>query len=197
MGPATENTARLPTICNVAGFRPVKQQDTLIRAIARLRSSGLELQAVMVGAADRSLNEGFFRQCQELAVRLGLSDRVRFLGSRQDVPDLLRKSDAFVFPSSQEGLACALLEAMASSLPCVASAIHASYEVIVHGENGFLCSPRSELDLAATLRHVFSLPAMERRRIGEAARRTVSKRYTWEAAFQTVSPFLERHGINI
>jgi glycosyltransferase involved in cell wall biosynthesis len=187
----------VPTICNVAGFRPVKQQDLLVRAIARLRAEGLELRVLMVGTADRSLNERYFRECQELVVRLGLEDRVHFLGSRQDVPDLLRQSDAFVFPSRQEGLACALLEAMASSMPCVAAAIHSSCEAIVHGKNGFLCSPRSELDLVATVRHVFSLPADELRRIGDAARRTVRERYTWEAAFNGVDPFLKRHGIYV
>ena len=59
-------------------------------------------QVLMVGTADRSQNEAYFR-VSELAARLGLSDRVRFLGSRRDVPDLLRQSDAFVFPSRQEG----------------------------------------------------------------------------------------------
>jgi glycosyltransferase involved in cell wall biosynthesis len=188
---------RMPTICCVAGFSPIKQQDLLIRAVGRLRPEGLDLRVLMVGGVERPTRENYLQQCQDLAARLGLADRISFLGPRQDVPELLRQSDAFVFPSRREGLACALLEAMSTSLPTVAAAIHASYEVIASGENGFLFSPGSELDLAATIRHVFSLPKPEREQIGEAARQTVFERYTWEAAFRVVSPFLERHGINI
>ena len=195
--PDAFDPACLPTICCVAGFSPVKQHDLLIRAIARLRSEGLDLRVLMVGGADRPATQAYFGRCQALAASLAVADRVRFLGARGDVPELLRQSDMFVLPSRQEGLACALLEAMATALPVIAAGIHASCEVIAHGENGFLFSPRSEQDLAATIRHVVGLPATERRQIGEFARRTVSRRYVWETAFSGIVSFLDRHGIQV
>jgi glycosyltransferase involved in cell wall biosynthesis len=69
----------------------------------------------------------------EAVDRLGLRDRVRFLGVRRDVPDLLCAADVFVFPSLYEGLGGAVLEAMALEVPIVATSIPAFREVLAEG----------------------------------------------------------------
>ena len=61
------------------------------------------------------------------------------LGHRADIADLLHMSDIFVFPSFQEGLPVALMEAMAAGMPCVASDIRGNVDLIEHGKGGLLC----------------------------------------------------------
>ena len=71
-----------------------------------------------------------------------MEDRVHFLGFRKDIPALLAASDVFVFPSLQEGLPVAQMEAMAAGLPCVVSDVRGNNDLIAPGEGGFLRAPR-------------------------------------------------------
>ena len=66
----------------------------------------------------------------KLAEKLGVSDRVRFLGFRTDVSEILRACDCFVFPSFREGLSVSLMEAMAAGLPCIASRIRGNVDLL-------------------------------------------------------------------
>ena len=77
---------------------------------------------------------------KKLAENLGVDKQVHFLGFRNDIKELLKASDTFLFTSKQEGLARSLMEAMASKIPCVVSKIRGNTELIVNNENGFLCS---------------------------------------------------------
>ena len=83
--------------------------------------------------------------------RDGLADRVRFLGHRSDVPEILAAADVFVLPSLYEGLGGAVLEAMALGLPIVASRLPAVAEVTEEGENALLCRPGDPTALAAAV----------------------------------------------
>ena len=74
-----------------------------------------------------------------LSRNLKVEDRVLFLGFRTDTVDLLHMSDVFLFPSLQEGLPVALMEAMSAGLPCVVSKIRGNVDLIEHGRGGFLC----------------------------------------------------------
>jgi glycosyltransferase involved in cell wall biosynthesis len=71
----------------------------------------------------------------------GLVKHIHFLGSRKDIPDLLAASDYFVLPSLWEGLAMALIEAMASGLPVIATCVSGSQQVVIPGETGLLVPP--------------------------------------------------------
>ena len=95
----------------VGRLHPVKDVDTLLAATARVP----ELSLVVVGdGPDRG-------RLEAKAAQLGVRDRVIFQGQSRRVPDVLRASDAFVLSSHGEGMSNALLEAMASGLPCLAS----------------------------------------------------------------------------
>jgi glycosyltransferase involved in cell wall biosynthesis len=83
--------------------------------------------------------------------RPGVRDVVRFLGYRDDVPDLLAASDLFVFPSLAEGLGGALIEAMALGLPVVASDLDAIREVVEPERNALLVRPGSAPELATAV----------------------------------------------
>ena len=98
-----------------------KNHKVIIEAMARIKTPLYYIEAGK-GSLDKTL--------EEMAERLGLSGRVKLLGYRTDIPELLAASDLFVFPSLQEGLPVALMEAMASGLPCVVSRIRGNTDLI-------------------------------------------------------------------
>jgi glycosyltransferase involved in cell wall biosynthesis len=110
---------------------------------------------------------------EQQAARLGLSN-VRFLGFRSDVQPVLDALDVFAMPSLCETLGYALLEAMATELPAVGSAVGGIPEVIVPGETGFVVPPRNADRLAEGLRGLLR-DAELRMRMGGAGRRRVGR----------------------
>jgi glycosyltransferase involved in cell wall biosynthesis len=107
-------------------------------------------------------------ELETMARSLGIGGRVRFLGRRRDVEDLLFASDVFVLPSLAEGLPMALLEAMARGLPCIASAVGGVPEALADGIDGHLVPPGDVDTLAARLASVED--ASTRLQLGDAAR---------------------------
>lgn len=96
-----------------------------------------------------------------------LAARVRLLGYRQDVPDLMRAADIFVLPSHREGMPRSIIEAMLSGLPVVATDIRGSREEIVDGKTGLLVPIADPAALAAALGRLADDPVL-RQRMGEA-----------------------------
>ena len=87
--------------------------------------------------------EGDLRQHLQSSIdRLASSDKIKLLGYRDDVADLYKVADIFVFSSYQEGLPVAVMEAMASGLPCVVSKIRGNTDLIEDTKGGFLCNPQ-------------------------------------------------------
>ena len=91
---------------------------------------------------------------ESLQKRLGLQDRVQFLGHREDVPEILAAADLFVFPSFYEGLPGAVIEAMALELPIVASDIEPVREIVEAGRNAILVRPASPVELATAIERI-------------------------------------------
>lgn len=112
-----------------------KNQQLLIRMLPKLMQCAPQTRLILVG--DGPLRERYER----LAKRLGVSEYVRFLGYREDVPDLLAMCDVAVSASLREGLPVSVMEAMCSRLPIVATAIRGHRELINDGRNGFLFAP--------------------------------------------------------
>jgi len=78
---------------------------------------------------------------KQLAEKLGVGDQVHLLGYRNDIPEIYKAVDLFVFPSFREGLSVALMEAMASGLPVVCSKIRGNTDLIEDGKGGYLIEP--------------------------------------------------------
>jgi glycosyltransferase involved in cell wall biosynthesis len=97
---------------------------------------------------------------EALAAELGVADRVRFLGRREDIPQLLAACDVFALPSLYEGSSLAVLEAMAAGIPIVSSAIGGTDELIDDGRSGLLVPPGDAAALAAALRRVLGHPQL-------------------------------------
>jgi len=125
--------------------------------------------ARIVRAADRTVRfviagDGPLRtQLEEQARALGLGDTVRFLGYRRDVPELIAALDAYVLPSLWEGLPLALLEALASGKPILATTVGGNPEVVEDGVNGFLLPPRDPQAIARAILEVRNAPALRAR----------------------------------
>lgn len=122
-----------------------------------------ETRLVMLG--DGSQLPGLKSRCAEL----GLAERVWFAGERNDVAALLRAADVYVLSSLNEGISNTILEAMASGLPVIASAVGGNVELVVDGETGALYATEDAAALADRMARYASSPALCRTQ-GAAAR---------------------------
>jgi len=146
---------------------------TLIDAMHSSRVAASDARLLLLG-------DGPQRAELEHTVRHhGLATRVLFRGLVEDVAPYLCAGDIFAFPSMGEGMPNALLEAMASGLPCVASDIGGCRDVIVHGETGLLVPPGDAAALQEALETLLGAAAV-RERLGAAARRDAVSRFGLE-----------------
>jgi glycosyltransferase involved in cell wall biosynthesis len=121
-----------PIIGSVGRLNQVKNYETLINAFAILTRVSPESSLVIVG-------DGPERQSlQELIKTLGLEDRVKLLGERNDIDDLLAQFDVFALTSKTEGFSVALVEAAWAGLPIIATDVGGNREIVDHGTTGFL-----------------------------------------------------------
>ncbi len=177
--PAADKSGQGPVRLLFVG-RVVRQKglDVLLAALARLPQ---EADWTLTVVGDGPLRPVLAAE----AARLGVARRIEFAGwtSREAMPGLYREADAFVFPSRDEGMPNALLEAMASGLPAVATAISGNQELILHGETGFLVPPEDAQALAEVLSRLLADPAL-RRNLGAAGRRKAETEYSWRSVAQ-------------
>lgn len=123
---------------------PVKNHAGLLRALACLeKTSGVRAAFFGQGPLEQ--------QVRDLAASLGMLDRVRFLGFRTDIPACLHASDAFVLPSTTEGMPVSLLEALAAGLPIVASDVGGVSEVLGQPPAGILVPSGDTRQLAEAM----------------------------------------------
>src|SRR6266542_1978333 len=113
----------------------------------------------------------------EVARRLGLGDRVAFLGFRNDIPSLLAASDALVTASRYEGMPNAVMEALAAGRAVVGTNVGGTPELVDDGVNGFLVPAASPRALATAMLKLGGLSVEERSRMGASGRKLVEDRY--------------------
>jgi glycosyltransferase involved in cell wall biosynthesis len=130
---------------------------------------------------------------QSLAKELGIEDRVHFLGwqSREQLMDCYQQSNVFLFPSRHEGMPNAMLEAMASGLPVIASCIAGSEELVLDGKTGFLFPSEDLESLQSVLKKMLSDPAL-REQMGSASRLHAEASYSWESTARQYALLLEK-----
>lgn len=170
----------LPTGSRIIGtvgrLQPVKDHALLLRAFAKVRVQVPEAALVIVG--DGPLRAALEAQAEQA----GLSDAVRFMGDRHDVPRLLTGMEVFALTSTSEGYSVALLEACASSLPIVATDVGGNREIVRHGINGRLVPSGDTAAIATALIALL--------RGGEQAAAMGRAGYAWaqaEASFRTMA----------
>lgn len=158
---------------SVGRLHEAKDYPNLFNALAQLPTNGLNYQLCIAG--DGPLKSGL----EALTVQLGISDRVRFLGVRHDVADLMSASDIFVLSSAWEGFPIVVMEAMANGRILVATDCGGIREAI--GDAGYLVKPKDAKALADTLQTALKLSAVEGAALGCAARQRVVELYSLDA----------------
>jgi glycosyltransferase involved in cell wall biosynthesis len=179
----------------VGRFDLPKDYPTMLQAFAQVATKNPNAQLLIAG-------DGPMRPDMEVLTRsLKLGDRVRFLGIRRDVPELMNAADAYVMSSAWEGMANVLLEASATGLPIIATDVGGNREVVIDGKTGFLVPPKNPEALAQAMLHLMEMPEEERHAIGKAARQYVEANFTldrvvdrWEALYKEL---LARKGVVI
>lgn len=165
-------------IGTVGRMHGVKDQLNLARAfvqlVRRVPEQAARLRLVLIG--DGPLQA----VCQQELDAAGLGAQAWLPGSRDDVPDLLRSLDLFVLPSQAEGISNTILEAMASGLPVIATAVGGNLELVADGETGTLVPPNDPTALGAALAAYVRDPAL-RAAHAQAARQRAERRYSLAA----------------
>lgn len=164
-------------IGSVGRLVPVKDQATLIRALALLRDRGLTFKAVIAGA-------GPLRQeLEELGRSLRL-DNVRLLGNREDVDLLLGGFDIFALSSLSEGLSNTIQEAMATGVPVVATHVGGADELVEHQRNGLLIPKAEPAAMADAIGRLARDPEA-RASMGRAARERAEASFSLESMIRS------------
>lgn len=162
-----------PLVVHVGNIRPHKGHQNLTEAAVRLFAGHPTVHIVSIGGEKFP---GDLERVRNEAARLGVADRLRFLGSRPDALDFVAAADMFVNPADVEGLPVAILEALAMGKPVVATAVGGVPSVVIDGETGRLVPPKDPAALADAILDVLGDP--ERLiSLGKRGRELVEERY--------------------
>ncbi len=148
LGLTDENTI-MAMVCN---FRPpVKDQFTICQALPKVFEKNKDAHFLFAGGPVLDGGEEMLKKCIDYCHEKGISDRVHFLGSRPDVPDVLKEVDLFVFSSLHEGFPIAVIEAMLSRIPLILSDIKPFIEITENGQYAELFPTRDPEKLAEAI----------------------------------------------
>lgn len=157
-------------LVSVGRLSPEKNHSLLLRAFSSYSASAHQCHLIVVG-------DGPLRGDLEAEAKsLGLVGKVRFLGLRTDVPDILAAADMFVLSSDWEGNPLSVMEAMAAGKPVIATAVGGVPELIEDDETGLLVPPRNVKALETALIELLTCPE-RRKSMGAAAAKVARDRF--------------------
>ena len=154
----------------VARFAPQKNHALLLKSFAHGPATDPRAHLVLVGEGELRAN------LEEQAKKLNVAGKVHFLGLRSDIPDVLGAMDAFVLSSDYEGNPLSVLEAMASGLPIVSTAVGGVPKLFEAGSEGFLVAPGDVQGFAKSMKSLLKYQAA-REFMGAAAASRARKNY--------------------
>lgn len=181
----------------VAQLTPWKGQDTAIEALALLREMGIDAHLLLVGSAKfvdpatRFDNRAYVAGMHALVERLGLRDRVSWLGERSDVPELMAAMDVLLLPSWEEPFGRSVIEAMAMKIPVVATNVGGPVEIVEQGSDGYLVPPREAERWAEAIRALAENPE-RRAQMGLAGRTKAERQFSLQAHVKAILGIYER-----
>jgi glycosyltransferase involved in cell wall biosynthesis len=177
----------------VGRFEIAKDYRNMLRGFAAARERYPQAVLLLVGRGSLQT------ETEALARALSLGSGVRFVGVRDDVPELMSTADGYVMSSAWEGMPIVLLEAAAAGLPIVATLVGGNHEVVCDEETGFLVPPRDSDALGLAMLRLMQLPQTQRRAMGERGREHVRIHYgldrvvdAWEELYREL---LTRKGL--
>lgn len=141
-----------------------KNHETVIKALDKIKNHKIYYIICGQGQLEKKLSH--------ISTQLHQADRVKLLGYREDVIEIMKAADIFVFPSLQEGLPVALMEAMACGLPVIASNIRGNVDLVVKNKGGYLAEKKAAGEYAAAINDLMK----------EKEKRLEMGRYNWEQA---------------
>lgn len=158
-------------IGGVGRLDPIKNYESLIRILPLLLQDFPGLRLLIVGDGPQySVLDGLRRE-------LGVADQVILAGPRDDVPKMLKVMDVFVLPSFSEGISNTILEAMASSLPVIATRVGGNIELVLHRETGFLVDPGNPSETYEAIRAYLTTSRLAQEH-GSAGRNRVESHFS-------------------
>jgi len=159
-------------VLNVARMGPEKAHPVLLEAVKRAVERGVDIHCTLVGDGPRR------EDVKRLAHDLGISDQVTFAGAvgQEEIHKYYHDADLFVLPSFAEGLPVVLMEAMATELPVITTAIMGVPELVKHEVNGLLVPPGCAEPLAEAIIDLAS-DSEKRRRLGSMGREKVCQEF--------------------
>jgi glycosyltransferase involved in cell wall biosynthesis len=182
-----------PVVLFVGNLEPRKQVDVLLRAMAEVHAEFPQALLLIVGSGESAGVQDQTARLTRLTRELALEEVVQFVGRVADEQLLgyYALADVFALPSSSEAQGIVALEAMATGLPVVGSAVGGLLATIDDGQTGFLVPPGEESPLADALLEVLGHP--ERRdAMGQAARTRVEQHFAWSKAIDaTIAVYRE------
>jgi glycosyltransferase involved in cell wall biosynthesis len=158
-----------PVAAIVAALRPEKNHAMFLDGAAKVRERVPAAQFLIVGDGPER------KKLEELAATLGVTNAVRFLGTRLDVPEILSLVDVVLLTSHAEANPICLLEAMASEKPVVATRVGSVIETVADGQNGFLVAPGDAEGMADRVVELFADPARAAAMGREGRKRAIAK----------------------
>ncbi len=171
-------------VTSVAEFTSTKNHAFLLAAWRIVAKEEPCAHLLLVG-------DGRLRKSMERKVNVENVPRVRFLGFRSDVPQLLQATDVFVLPSRREGLPRSVMEAMAAEVPVVATDVRGSRDLVEHGVTGLLAKLGDVEGLAEALLHLIRDRGL-RERMGQAGRAKIQS-YSIDRVIQEMSEIYARY----
>lgn len=160
-------------ILMVGRFAPPKRHDLILRAFAEVHRDFPASELWLVGDGDR------LPAAERLAAELGVAGSTRFLGVRDDVPDLLAEAACLVLASDYEGCPLSVIEAMAAGVPVVATSVGGVPEVVHDGVTGIVTAPGRADELSRGLAELLA-DVRKAARMGAAGRTAAGERFSRE-----------------
>ncbi|MGI4831591.1 MAG: glycosyltransferase family 4 protein [Janthinobacterium lividum] len=180
----SERTPGAPAVITTIGnIRRVKGHDILIRAAAQVVARFPGTTFTVAGAI---LEPDYYAELEALVEELGLERNFHFVGNVTDLTTHLRQADMFVLPSRSEGFSNALIEAMASGLPTIATRVGGNAEAVQDGVSGCIVEPEDASALATAMLRLLESPALASA-MGAAARLAVEQKFTVNAMMRKIT----------
>jgi glycosyltransferase involved in cell wall biosynthesis len=176
-----------PIACFVGVIDARKNVDGILRVWRDVKRAGAHGQLLLIGPeteGGRGPRTAFAEELHRFVAAEGLADSVIFAGAQEQVGEYLRAADLFFFPSRREGMPNVVLEAMASGLACIVSAIGGSVDLVQHGKSGYVFKLDDEAGMADCLTRLLGNPAHVAD-LGQAARHRAETEFSLRATART------------
>ncbi len=167
-------------ICTIASLLPHKGIGDLILAFNKVKKKIPNINLLIVGSGPQR------KELEELTEKLKIAQDVKFLGTRDDIPEVLKIIDLFVLPSFSEPFGLVILETMASRKPVVGTNIGGIPDIVEDGKTGFLVPPGDPKAQTEAIIKILKDP-QKAKQMGDAGRRRLEKHFSSEAMVEKIA----------